>query len=76
MPQIKTGTVISNKMKNTLVVKIISKRRHPLYKKLITKTQKFKVHSEAEFKVGQKVKIIETKPISKEKHFKVLEVSN
>ena len=75
MPQIKTGTVVSNKMKNTLVVKVVSQRRHPLYKKLITKTKKFKVHDETDIKVGQKVKIIESKPISKGKHFRVLEVS-
>jgi len=74
MAQVKIGTVVSNKMSNTLIVKIISKRPHPFYKKLITRAKKFKVHSESNLKVGQKVKIIETKPISKDKHFKVLEV--
>jgi len=76
MAQVKIGTVISNKMQNTLIVKVITKRRHPLYKKLITRAKKFKVHSQTDIKVGQKVKIIETKPISKDKHFKVIEVSD
>jgi small subunit ribosomal protein S17 len=74
MAQVKIGTVVSNKMPNTLIVKVVTKRRHPLYKKLITRAKKFKVHSQSDIKVGQKVKIIETKPISKDKHFKVLEV--
>jgi small subunit ribosomal protein S17 len=74
MAQVKIGTVVSNKMSNTLIVKVIAKRRHPLYKKLITRAKKFKVHSQSDIKVGQKVKIVETKPISKDKHFKVLEV--
>jgi len=76
MPQIKTGVVVSNKMQKTVVVKVSTKVKHRLYKKLITKTKKFKAHDEIGVNLGQKVKIIETKPISKDIHFKVVEVSN
>ncbi len=74
MSQFKTGVVISNKMQKTVVVKVSTKVKHSFYKKLITRTKKFKAHDEADVKVGQKVRIAETKPISKEVHFKVLEV--
>lgn len=74
MPQNKIGTVSSAKMQNTVVVKVVEKVKHPFYKKLITKTTKFKAHSDMALKVGQKVKIAETKPISKQVHFKVVEV--
>lgn len=73
MPQIKEGTVISNKMKNTVVVKVDSTIKHPLYKKLIARSKKIKAHDEIGVKIGQKVKIIESKPISGDVHFKVME---
>jgi len=73
MPQIKEGTVISNKMKNTIVVKVDSTIKHPLYKKLIARSKKIKAHDEIGVKIGQKVKIIESKPISGDVHFKVVE---
>ena len=73
MPQIKEGTVISNKMKNTVVVKVDNTIKHPLYKKLITRSKKIKAHDEIGVKIGQKVKIIESKPISGDVHFKVVE---
>ena len=73
MPQIKEGTVISNKMNNTVVVKVNSTIKHPLYKKLIARSKKIKAHDEIGVKIGQKVKIIESKPISGDVHFKVVE---
>lgn len=73
MPQIKEGTVISNKMKNTVVVKVDSTIKHPLYKKLIARSKKIKAHDEIGVKIGQKVKIIESKPISGDVHFKVIQ---
>lgn len=76
MPQSKVGTVSSTKMQKTVVVKVTEKVKHPFYKKLITKTTKYKAHDENGVKVGQKVKIVETKPISKQVHFKVEEVLN
>lgn len=74
MPQVKVGTVVSTKSQKTVTVKVSTRTRHPLYKKLITKSKKFKARDDIGVKVGQKVKIIETRPMSKDVHFKVLEV--
>lgn len=74
MPQIREGTVISKKMEKTVVIKVSSKIKHRLYKKLTNRTKNFKAHSDQELKIGQKVKIIETKPYAKNVHFKILEV--
>ncbi|OGD85471.1 30S ribosomal protein S17 [Candidatus Curtissbacteria bacterium RBG_13_35_7] len=74
MNQIKIGVVLSNKMQKTIVVKIIMRKKHPLYKKIITKSKNIKARDELGVQVGQKVKIIETKPISRDVHFKTLEV--
>ncbi|MBI3341512.1 30S ribosomal protein S17 [Candidatus Curtissbacteria bacterium] len=65
------GVVISNKMQKTVVIKVSRKVKHPLYKKLINKSEKFKAHNELEVQIGDKVKIVETKPISREVYFKV-----
>lgn len=73
MPQIKQGKVVSNKMQNTVVVVVEQKVKHPLYKKLINKSAKIKAHDETGAKIGQVVKITETKPYSKTVHFKVVE---
>ena len=72
MPQVKEGVVVSAKMKKTVVVKVNMKVRHPLYKKIIVKSKKFKARDEFGVAVGQKVRIVETKPISRDVHFKVL----
>lgn len=70
-----TGIVVSNKMNKTVVVKVERLTRAPYYKKIITKTKKFKVHDENnQSKVGDKVKIIETRPLSKNKRWRLLEV--
>lgn len=74
MPQSKIGTVISDKMQKTVVIKVETRIKHPLYKKIITSTKKLKARDNLGVKVGQKVKIIETKPFSKEVHFKTVEV--
>lgn len=74
MNQTKVGTVISIKMNKTVVVKTINKVKHPLYGKLITKSKNFKGSDPIGVQLGQKVKIVETKPISKDIHFKVTEV--
>jgi small subunit ribosomal protein S17 len=67
------GQVISDKMDKTVVVKVDIKKRHPKYKKSYTVSRRFKAHDENnEFKVGDKVLIEATRPISKEKKFKVL----
>lgn len=72
MPQVKEGVVVSTKMNKTVVVKVNMKVRHPLYKKIIVKSKKFKARDEEGVKVGQKVKIVEVKPISRGVHFKVM----
>jgi small subunit ribosomal protein S17 len=66
------GKVVSTKMQNTIVVEVQHQRMHPLYKKFITKSKRFKVHSEdPSVKEGDMVTIEQIRPISKEKHFKL-----
>ncbi|NLN48517.1 MAG: 30S ribosomal protein S17 [Clostridiales bacterium] len=69
------GKVVSDKMDKTIVVSIETLVRHPLYKKIIKRTTKFKAHDENnECKVGDKVLIMETRPISKDKRWRLVEV--
>jgi len=71
----KVGQVSSNKMDKTLVVLVESHRNHPLYKKTIKKVKRYKVHDEKnECKIGDTVKIVETRPLSKEKRWRVAEI--
>jgi small subunit ribosomal protein S17 len=71
----RTGRVISDKMDKTVVVLVESLGRHPLYKKVVRHTSKFKAHDKDNAcKVGDVVKIIETRPLSKEKRWRVAEV--
>ncbi len=71
----KIGQVSSNKMDKTLVVLVESHRNHPLYKKTIKKVKRYKVHDEKnECKIGDTVKIVETRPLSKEKRWRVAEI--
>jgi small subunit ribosomal protein S17 len=73
--KVRVGKVISNKMNKTVVVSIESLRRHPVYKKVIKRVKKFKVHDENnECNIGDVVKIRETRPLSKEKHWQLVEV--
>lgn len=74
MKKILTGTVISAKMDKTIVVKVDRKLRHPLYKKVIHRSSKFKVHSENKnIKEGDVVTFQSCAPISKEKSFILVE---
>ncbi len=67
------GTVVSDKMLKTVVVKVDARKRHPKYKKAYTVSKKYKAHvEEGAYKVGDKVVIESTKPISKDKRFKVV----
>lgn len=67
------GVVISDKMGKTVVVLVERYVKHPLYKKYIKKNKRYKAHDEKkEYKVGDKVVIEECRPISKEKHFRVI----
>lgn len=67
-----TGVVVSDKMQKTVVVSVTRYEKHPKYKKYLKISKKYKAHDEANHKVGDKVTIIETRPISKDKHFKVV----
>ena len=74
MTKIFTGVVTSTKMNKTVTVVVERKFRHNLYKKVITRRKKFKAHNEnLDLKVGDKVNIQETRPISKDKHFRIVE---
>ena len=73
MAKVLAGKVVSIKMNDTVIVEVVRRTPHPLYKKLVKKSKKFKVDSKgAEVTVGQDVKIVETRPISKDKHFKIM----
>ena len=68
-----TGKVVSLKMEKTAVVEVERQKVHPLYKKIIRRTKRIKVHSEDKtLKEGDIVKIASTRPMSKEKHFRVV----
>ena len=71
------GTVVSDKMDKTVVVKVDSQKRHPKYHKTYTVSKKFKAHdAENAYKVGDKVEIVSGKPFSREKKFVVLRKLN
>ena len=71
----RVGTVVSNKMDKTIVVAIADNVSHPLYKKIIKRTVKFKAHDEKnEAKTGDRVKIMETRPLSKDKRWRLVEI--
>lgn len=67
------GKVVSTKMKKTVVVEVETSKPHPLYKKIVKKRKKYQAHNESlNLQVGDQVEIVSTRPISKEKHFKVV----
>ena len=69
-----TGQVVSAKNQNTVVIKVERKFRHPVLKKVLKRSKKYHAHYESgEFKIGDQIKIIESKPISKLKKWRVLE---
>jgi len=69
------GTVISDKMNKSVTVEVSTRKRHPLYKKFVRKHVKIKAHDEKnEVTLGDVVKIKETRPISKDKCWKVIEI--
>jgi len=73
--KIRHGHVVSDRMDKTVVVAVASPKRHPLYKKTIRTVAKYKAHDEKnECRVGDKVKIIETRPLSREKRWRVAEI--
>ena len=69
------GRVVSDKMEKTIVVAVVTKVRHPLYGKTINRTTKFKVHDEKnEAKINDRVSIMETRPLSKDKRWRLVEI--
>ncbi len=71
----RVGVVVSDKMDKTVVVAVTDKRKHPVYKKTITRTKKFKAHDETnECAMGDKVRIVETRKLSKDKNWRVAEI--
>ena len=70
-----TGRVVSNKMQKTVVVAVESVRRHPLYKHTIRTTKRYKAHDENDdCREGDTVRIVESRPLSKEKRWRVIEI--
>ncbi len=71
----RTGKVVSDKMDKTVVVAIEDHVKHPLYKKIVKKTYKLKAHDENnECKIGDTVKVMETRPLSKDKRWRLVEI--
>ena len=71
----RVGVVSSDKMDKTVVVTVKDKIKHPLYKKIVNRTIKFKAHDEKnECGIGEKVLIMETRPLSKDKRWRVVEI--
>ena len=70
-----TGTVVSNKMDKTIVVAVETSVKHPIYGKIVKKTYKLKAHDEEnQCKIGDRVKVMETRPLSKDKRWRLVEV--
>ena len=73
--KVRIGRVVSNKMDKTIVVAVEGFVRHELYNKPVKRTKKFKAHDENnECRIGDRVKIMETRPLSKDKRFRLVEV--
>ena len=73
--KVKIGKVVSDKMDKTIVVAIENRVKHPLYGKIIKRTYKLKAHDENnECKTGDKVKVMETRPLSREKRWRLIEI--
>jgi len=71
----RTGEVISNKMTKTIVVRVQRRFPHPQFKKIVTSYNKFYAHDEkSEAKIGDRVRIVETRPLSKTKRWRLVEV--
>ena len=69
------GTVTSNKMDKTVVVSVETSVKHPIYGKIVKRTYKLKAHAEKnECQMGDKVKVMETRPLSKDKRWRVVEI--
>ncbi|MBI5186072.1 MAG: 30S ribosomal protein S17 [Nitrospinae bacterium] len=73
--KVRLGEVVSNKMDKTIVVKVERKINHPVFKRIIKKSKKYKAHDAGnQCEVGDKVRIMETRPLSKDKCWRLLEI--
>lgn len=73
--KVRIGKVISNKMDKTVVVAITDNVKHPLYGKIVKRTSKLKAHDENnECNIGDRVKVMETRPLSKDKRWRLMEI--
>ena len=73
--KVRTGKVISNKMDKTIVVAVVDNVKHPLYNKIVKKTYKLKAHDEKnDAKIGDTVRVMETRPLSKDKRWRLVEI--
>ena len=73
--KVRTGKVVSNKMDKTIVVAVKDNVKHPLYKKIVKKTYKLKAHDETnDAKIGDTVRVMETRPLSKDKRWRLVEI--
>jgi small subunit ribosomal protein S17 len=73
--KVRTGLVVGDAMEKTVVVRVVDLKQHPLYKKVVRRQTKFKAHDEHnEAKVGDRVRIMETRPMSKQKRWRVVEI--
>ena len=71
----RTGKVVSNKMDKTIVVAVVDNVKHPLYGKIVKRTYKLKAHDEENTcKIGDRVRVMETRPLSKDKRWRLVEV--
>ncbi len=73
--KVREGVVVSDKMDKTVVVAVHDKVKHPIYKKTMNRTKKYKVHDENnEAGIGDRVEIEETRPLSKDKYFRLVRI--
>lgn len=71
----RTGKVVSDKMDKTIVVAVVDNVKHPLYKKIVKRTYKLKANDEKnECHIGDRVKVMETRPLSKDKRWRLVEI--
>jgi len=73
--KVRVGRVVSNKMDKNIVVAIEDRVKHPLYKKIVDRTYKLKAHDENnECNIGDRVRVMETRPLSKDKRWRLVEI--
>jgi small subunit ribosomal protein S17 len=73
--QVLQGVVVSDKMEKTIVIEIVMRKLHPLYKKYLTRSKKVKAHDETnDAKIGDVVRVVETRPLSRDKRWRLAEI--